>query len=125
MEIRELLTSYKFPGDKIPIIPGSPNLGSITRMIRPPGLQMFLDLMDAVDAYIPDPLRAIDKPFLMPVEDVFTITGRGTVATGRIEAGIVNVRTRSKSWASRTRQEEVVTGRRDVPEALDRGHGGR
>ena len=96
MEIRELLSSYDFPGDEIPIIKGSALLalealtaGKIAK--ETPECQCIFDLMDAVDSYIPTPERASDKPFLMPVEDVFSITGRGTVATGRVERGTVKV----------------------------------
>ncbi len=96
MEIRELLSEYDFPGDDIPIIQGSALLalealtdGKIAK--DTPECQCIFELMDAVDDYIPDPERATDKPFLMPVEDVFSITGRGTVATGRVERGMVKV----------------------------------
>ena len=96
MEIRELLSSYEFPGDDIPIIKGSALLaledlqeGKIAK--EDPNCQCIFELMDAVDSYIPEPQRASDKPFLMPVEDVFSITGRGTVATGRVERGTVKV----------------------------------
>lgn len=87
MEVRELLTFYGFDGDNTPII-----VGSATKALEgdADGVQKIKDLMDAVDAHIPLPERAVDKPFLMPVEDVFTITGRGTVATGRIERGVIN-----------------------------------
>ncbi|MCU0432572.1 MAG: elongation factor Tu [Bacteroidia bacterium] len=88
MEIRELLSFYKFDGDNTPIIRGSA-LGGLNN--EPKWVEKIMELMDAVDSYIPTPARDKDKPFLMPVEDVFTITGRGTVATGRIETGIVNV----------------------------------
>jgi elongation factor Tu len=89
MELRELLTKYEFPGDDIPIIKGS----ALRRWKARPGNRRnkILELMQAVDDYIPTPARELDKPFLMPVEDVFTITGRGTVVTGRIERGIVKV----------------------------------
>jgi elongation factor Tu len=87
MEVRELLTFYKFDGDKTPIIRGSA-LGGLNN--DPKWVDKIMELMDAVDAYIPIPPRDKDKPFLMPVEDVFTITGRGTVATGRIETGVIN-----------------------------------
>ncbi len=87
MEIRELLSFYKFDGDNTPIIQGSA-LGGLNN--DPKWVDKIMDLMDAVDSYIPLPLREKDKPFLMPVEDVFTITGRGTVATGRIETGVIN-----------------------------------
>jgi elongation factor Tu len=87
MEIRELLSFYKFDGDNTPIIQGSA-LGGLNN--DPKWVGKIMELMDAVDAYIPLPPREKDKPFLMPVEDVFTITGRGTVATGRIETGVIN-----------------------------------
>jgi len=89
-EIRELLTSYKFPGDKIPIIKGSA-LNALEGKDEATGKNSILELMKAIDEHIPQPTRPKDKPFLMPVEDVFSITGRGTVATGRIESGIVKV----------------------------------
>ena len=96
MEIRELLNEYDFPGDDIPIVKGSALLAleALTAgkdAKTTPECQCIFELMDAVDSYIPDPERATDKPFLMPVEDVFTITGRGTVATGRVERGIVKM----------------------------------
>ena len=93
MEVRELLSSYDFPGDDIPIVRGSglQVLESTSNDINDPVYKPILELMDAVDSYIPTPERSIDKPFIMPVEDVFSITGRGTVATGRVEAGIVKV----------------------------------
>ena len=89
MEIRELLSEYDFPGDDIPVIRGS----GYQALQDPTGpwADKIMELMDAVDEYIPTPDRAIDKPFLMPVEDVFSITGRGTVATGRVERGVVKV----------------------------------
>jgi elongation factor Tu len=90
MEIRELLSEYKFPGDDIPVITGSA-LKALENPEDPESIKCIMDLMDAVDSYIPTPERATDKPFLMPVEDVFTITGRGTVATGRVERGILKV----------------------------------
>ena len=93
MEVRELLTSYKFPGDEVPVIVGSAlkagECGCGKRDCQWCGA--IWKLMDAVDSYIPDPVRATDKPFLLPVEDVFTITGRGTVATGRVERGMVKI----------------------------------
>ncbi|MDI9504921.1 MAG: EF-Tu/IF-2/RF-3 family GTPase, partial [Bacillota bacterium] len=96
MEIRELLSEYDFPGDDIPVIKGSALLalekltaGASAKECKE--CQCIFELMDAVDKYIPDPERAVDKPFLMPVEDVFSITGRGTVATGRVERGTVKV----------------------------------
>ena len=90
MEVRELLSEYDFPGDDIPVITGSA-LKALENPTDEEAIKPILDLMDAVDSYIPTPERATDKPFLMPVEDVFTITGRGTVATGRVEAGVLHV----------------------------------
>ncbi|AGK99224.1 elongation factor Tu [Clostridium pasteurianum] len=90
MEVRELLSEYGFPGDDTPIIVGSA-LKALENPTDPEASKPILDLMEAVDSYIPTPERATDKPFLMPVEDVFTITGRGTVATGRVESGILHV----------------------------------
>jgi elongation factor Tu len=92
-ELRELLTKYDFPGDDTPIIRGSAllALGSTSKDPNAPEYKCILDLMEAVDSYIPTPARPIDKPLLLPVEDVFTITGRGTVATGRVERGVVKV----------------------------------
>ena len=90
MEVRDILNDYDFPGDDTPIIAGSA-LEALNNPEDPEKIKPILDLMDAVDSYIPTPERATDKPFLMPVEDVFTITGRGTVATGRVEAGILKV----------------------------------
>ncbi len=93
MEIRELLSEYSFPGDEIPIVKGSALLAleSTSTDINAPEYKCILELMDAVDSYIPAPERSTDLPFLMPVEDVFTITGRGTVATGRVERGTLNL----------------------------------
>ncbi len=90
MEVRELLSEYNFPGDDIPVITGSA-LKALENPTDPEATKCIMELMDAVDSYIPTPERATDKPFLMPVEDVFTITGRGTVATGRVESGVLHV----------------------------------
>ena len=90
MEVRELLSEYNFPGDDIPVIKGSA-LQALENPTDEKAIAPILELMDAVDSYIPTPERATDKPFLMPVEDVFTITGRGTVATGRVERGVLHV----------------------------------
>src|SRR5437660_2248527 len=90
LEVRELLAKYEFPGDKIPVI-----VGAATKALEgdksPLGVPAIMKLLDAVDSYIPTPVRAVDKPFLMPIEDVFTISGRGTVVTGRCERGMVKV----------------------------------
>ena len=116
MEIRELLSSYDFPGDEIPIIKGSAlkALEALTagkNAKETPECQCIFELMDAEDAYIPDPVRDTDKPFLMPVEDVFSITGRGTVATGRVERGMVKVSdTVEIVGLSDEKRSTVVTG---------------
>src|SRR5262249_14778057 len=90
MEVRELLTSYKFPGDKIPIVRRS-GLKALEGDTGELGEQAIIKLMEQVDTYVPQPKREKDKPFLMPVEDVFSISGRGTVVTGRVERGIIKV----------------------------------
>jgi elongation factor Tu len=90
MEVRELLSEYGFPGDDTPIIVGSA-LKALENPTDPVATKPIFDLMDAVDSFIPTPIRATDKPFLMPIEDVFTITGRGTVATGRVDSGVLHV----------------------------------
>ena len=116
MEIRELLNEYDFPGDDIPIIKGSALLALEALMAgkdakTAPECQCIFELMDAVDSYIPDPVRATDKPFLMPVEDVFSITGRGTVATGRVERGIVKMADQVEIVGlSEEKRTTVVTG---------------
>ena len=91
LEVRELLSKYEFPGDDIPIIQGLGADGAGRPQARRSAMTPILKLMEAVDAYIPQPERPIDQPFLMPVEDVFSISGRGTVVTGRVERGIVKV----------------------------------
>jgi elongation factor Tu len=126
LEIRELLTMYEFPGDDIPIIPGSA-LKALECGCGKEGCaacQPILNLMDAVDAYIPLPERAIDKPFLMPVEDVFSISGRGTVATGRIERGIVKVQEDVEIVGIKTTVKTVVTGVEMFRKLLDQGQAG-
>jgi elongation factor Tu len=108
LEVRELLSSYEFPGDDIPIVRGSA-LKALEGEDAESG-KAILELMDAVDAYIPTPERQRDKPFLMPVEDVFSITGRGTVATGRIERGVVKVGDKVERVGIKDTAETVVTG---------------
>src|SRR5437773_148262 len=90
LEVRELLKKYQFPGDAIPVIRGSA-LGAMEKPEDSKASECIWKLMEAVDSYIPTPVRAMDKPFLMPIEDIFTITGRGTVVTGRVERGGVKV----------------------------------
>ena len=129
MEIRELLSSYDFPGDDIPIIKGSAlqalealTAGKIAK--ETPECQCIFELMDAVDSYIPEPQRASDKPFLMPVEDVFTITGRGTVATGRVERGVVKVGDPVQIVGLRETKQTVVTGVEMFRKLLDQAIAG-
>jgi len=124
MEIRDLLSSYQFPGDEIPIVKGSAKLALEAGDPAKPDAKCVLDLMDAVDTYIDTPARAVDKPFIMPVEDVFTITGRGTVVTGRIEAGIVRVGEEIEIIGIRDTQKKVVTGIEMFRKSLDEGRAG-
>ncbi len=124
MEIRDLLSSYQFPGDETPIVKGSAKLALEAGDPSKPDAKCVLDLMDAVDAYIDTPARAVDKPFIMPVEDVFTITGRGTVVTGRIEAGIVKVGDEIEIVGIRDTQKKVVTGIEMFRKSLDEGRAG-
>jgi elongation factor Tu len=123
MEIRELLSSYDFPGDDIPIIAGSA-LAALEGRDDEIGRDKVLELMAAVDSYIPEPERAIDRPFLMPVEDVFSISGRGTVATGRIERGIVKVQEEVAIVGMKPTVKTVVTGVEMFRKLLDQGQAG-
>ncbi|MFW9604134.1 MAG: elongation factor Tu [Trichlorobacter sp.] len=123
LEIRELLSSYDFPGDDIPIIKGSA-LKALNGDQDELGEESVLKLMEAVDSYIPEPERAIDKPFLMPVEDVFSISGRGTVATGRVERGIVKVGEEIEIVGIRATQKTTVTGVEMFRKLLDQGQAG-
>ncbi|MCD6582464.1 MAG: elongation factor Tu [Desulfuromusa sp.] len=123
MEIRELLSSYDFPGDDIPVIAGSA-LAALEGRDDEIGKDKVLELMEAVDSYIPVPERAIDRPFLMPVEDVFSISGRGTVATGRIERGIIKVQEEVEIVGMRETQKTVVTGVEMFRKLLDQGQAG-
>ncbi|MFN8846776.1 MAG: elongation factor Tu [Bdellovibrionales bacterium] len=123
MEVRELLSKYEFPGDKIPIVKGSAKLGlegDTSELGRP----AIMKLMEACDAYIPEPVRATDKPFLMPVEDVFSISGRGTVVTGRIERGIIKVNDEIEIVGIRPTQKTTVTGIEMFRKLLDEGRAG-
>ena len=123
MEIRELLTKYEFPGDSIPIIQGSAKLG-LEGVDSDLGTKSILKLMEACDAYIPQPARAVDKTFLMPVEDVFSISGRGTVVTGRVERGIVKVNDEVEIIGIRPTTKTTVTGIEMFRKLLDEGQAG-
>src|SRR5512144_3204692 len=121
LEVRELLSSYEFPGDDIPVIQGS----ALKALEGDPAWETKIDdLMAAVDSYIPTPAREMDKPFLMPVEDIFTIQGRGTVATGRIERGIVKVNEQVEIVGIKDTRNTVVTGVEMFKKLLDSGMAG-
>ena len=121
MEVRELLSSYEFPGDDIPVIQGS----ALKALEGDPAWEPKIDeLMAAVDDYIPTPARETDKPFLMPVEDIFTIQGRGTVATGRIERGVINVNETVEIVGIKDTRNTVVTGVEMFKKLLDQGQAG-
>jgi elongation factor Tu len=123
MEVRELLCSYKFPGDEIPIVRGSA-LCALEDRNPELGKESILKLMEAVDAYIPQPERPKDRPFLMPIEDVFSISGRGTVVTGRVEQGVVKVGEEMEIIGIRPTQKTVVTGVEMFRKLLDQGEAG-
>jgi len=122
-EIRELLTSYKFPGDKIPIVKGSA-LNAVEGKDEATGKNSILELMKAIDEHIPQPTRPKDKPFLMPVEDVFSISGRGTVATGRVEQGVVKTGEELEIVGIRETKKTVCTGVEMFRKILDTGEAG-
>ncbi len=123
LEVRELLSSYEFPGDDIPIIKGSA-LAALEGRDDNIGKESILALMKAVDEYIPQPERPLDRPFLMPIEDVFSISGRGTVVTGRIETGIVNVGDEVEIVGIKDTAKTTVTGVEMFRKLLDRGEAG-
>jgi len=123
LEVRELLSSYGFPGDDIPIIQGSA-VCALNDTQPELGEQAVLKLMEAVDAYIPQPAREVDKPFLMPVEDVFSISGRGTVVTGRVERGIVKVGEEVEIVGLKATVKTIVTGVEMFRKLLDQGQAG-
>jgi elongation factor Tu len=123
MEVRELLSAYNFPGDEIPIVKGSA-LAAVEGRDAPIGEDAIMNLMTAVDTYIPQPARPLDMPFLMPVEDVFSISGRGTVVTGRVEKGIVKVGEEIEIIGIRPTVKSVVTGVEMFRKLLDQGQAG-
>ena len=124
LEVRELLSSYEFPGDDIPIVSGSALAALEGRDDETSGKSSILALMEAVDAYVPQPERPKDQPFLMPIEDVFSISGRGTVVTGRIERGIVKVGEEVEIVGIRDTQKTIVTGVEMFRKLLDQGEAG-
>jgi elongation factor Tu len=123
LEVRELLSKYKFPGDDTPIIVGSA-LKALEGDASEMGEGSILKLMDAVDSFVQEPVRDIDKPFIMPVEDVFTISGRGTVVTGRVERGIIKVGEEIEIVGFRPTQKTVATGVEMFRKLLDEGQAG-
>jgi elongation factor Tu len=126
LEIRELLSKYQFPGDKTPIVKGSAlkALQSESKDINAPEYKSIMELMAAIDSYIPEPKRDIDKPYLMPIEDVFSIAGRGTVVTGRVERGVVKVGEEIEIVGIKPTQKTVVTGVEMFRKLLDQGQAG-
>ena len=123
LEMRDLLTEYEFPGDEIPIVRGSA-LNAMNNPTDPKAIEEMAKLLAAVDSYIPEPKREIDKPFLMPIEDVFTISGRGTVVTGRVERGTVHVNDEVEMVGLRPTQKTVCTGVEMFRKILDEGLAG-
>jgi len=123
MELRELLSKYEFPGDDTPIIRGSA-LKALENPTDEEATRCIWELMDAVDNFVPEPVRDIDKPFLMPIEDVFTISGRGTVVTGRVERGVVNVGDEIEIVGIRPTAKTTVTGVEMFRKILDQGQAG-
>ena len=123
MEVRELLSSYEFPGDDIPIIAGSA-LAALEGRDPDIGENKIRELMEAVDSFIPEPARPKDKPFLMPIEDVFSISGRGTVCTGRVEQGVVNVGDEIEIVGIKDTQKTTITGVEMFRKLLDSGEAG-
>src|SRR5437763_558769 len=121
LEVRELLSKYEFPGDEVPVV-----RGSALKALEgdPDGVQSILELMEAVDAYIPTPPRPVDQPFLMPIEDVFGIKGRGTVVTGRIERGLVKVGEEIEIVGIKETRKTTVTGVEMFKKLLDQGEAG-
>jgi elongation factor Tu len=126
LELRELLSKYEFPGDDIPIVRGSAlkALESESKDTSAPEYKCILELMDAVDSYVPEPKRDTDKPFLMPIEDVFTISGRGTVVTGRVERGVVKTGEEIEIVGIRDTRKTVCTGVEMFRKILDSGQAG-
>ena len=124
MEVRELLSSYSYPGDDIPIIKGSALNALNADSLDDPAVKPIFELLDAVDDYIPEPKRELDKPFLMPIEDVFSISGRGTVVTGRVEQGVIKVGDEVEIVGIRPTTKTTCTGVEMFRKQLDQGEAG-
>ncbi|HEY4523672.1 MAG TPA: elongation factor Tu [Candidatus Paceibacterota bacterium] len=123
-EVRELLKKYEFPGDETPVIRGSGLKALEAKSLDDEAIKPILELINALDTYIPEPVREIDKPFLMPVEDIFSIEGRGTVVTGRVERGIVKINEEVEIVGLRPTQKTVITGIEMFNKLLDEGRAG-
>jgi len=124
LELRELLSKYDFPGDDIPIIKGSALKALEADDFNSPDVKPIFDLMEALDTYIPEPVRAVDKPFIMPIEDVFSISGRGTVVTGRAERGVIKIGDEVEIVGFAPTQKTVCTGVEMFRKTLDTGQAG-
>lgn len=124
MEVRDLLTKYNFPGDDVPVIRGSALKAAQVESADAPEAKCIMELMEALDNYVPEPLRDIDKPFLMPIEDIFSISGRGTVVTGRVERGKVKVGEEVEIVGFKPTVKRVVTGVEMFRKMLDQGQAG-
>jgi len=123
-EVRELLTKYQFPGNEVPVIRGSALAALNAKSIDDPACKPILDLVEALDNYIPEPVREVDKPFLMPIEDVFSIEGRGTVVTGRAERGVLKLNEEVEVIGLKPTQKTVVTGIEMFNKTLDEARAG-
>src|SRR4030095_11343524 len=123
LEVRELLKKYQFPGDDVPVVRGSA-LQANENPTDPKASEAIWKLMEAVDSYIPTPPRPVDKPFPVPIEDIFSITGRGTVVTGRVERGVVKVGEEVEIVGINDTRKTVVAGGEVVRKVLDEGQGG-
>jgi elongation factor Tu len=124
LEVRELLSQYDFPGDEVPVVRGSALKAGAVTDVADPAAACILELMEALDTYVPEPVRDVDKPFLMPIEDVFSISGRGTVVTGRVERGVVKVGEEVEIVGFRPTFKRVVTGVEMFRKLLDQGQAG-
>jgi len=124
MEVRELLSKYEFPGDEIPIIRGNAYAATQATSADDPACECITKLVDTLDSYIPEPVHALDKPFLMPIEDVFSIEGRGTVVTGRVERGVIKVGDEVEIIGLKETAKTTVTGVEMFRKLLDQGQAG-
>ena len=124
MDVRDLLNKYGFPGDDTPIVRGSAKLAGEAKDLNDPNVKSILELLNALDTYVPDPVRDDDKPFLLPIEDVLTISGRGTVVTGRVERGVAHLNDEAEIVGIRPTQKTVITGLEMFRKTLDFAEGG-